>query len=421
MRSWLALLLATSVAPSSARADSGPGEDAGILRVCREGPAAAAARAIRARGDAEVTAAGVLPNPDLVVEHQRALGDGADDRETVLGLRVPLRLSGRRGLLEDAARARADGARADAADALLEQVLEYRAAYAAAVLDDARVAVLEAQQRALDGLSATIGALAKGGEAAGFDRLRQETEARAHRRALASARASAAAARATLEVWLGPVATLSSAELPTLSGSAELARRAGAEPPTTPAMRGLEAASRASALEADAARRRWIPDLDVFAGYRAATATTETSHGVSLALTVPLTFFDHGQGEAARANAERAVTDATLAQLRRTREGAAKAAEQRLLALATAGEDVARAATSAQSVEDAATRLYTAGELSIAELLDAFRAAEDAKLAELALAEEAAAARIALMRARGTLFDSGLDEACGLKTGGSRR
>ena len=64
---------------------------------------------------------------------------------------------------------------------------------------------------------------------------------------------------------------------------------------------------------------------------------------------------------------------------------------------------------------DKAKQLYAAGELSITELLEAFRAAEEAQLARIELAEEIAAARLGLMRALGTQLDPRLDAACGSK------
>jgi outer membrane protein TolC len=85
-------------------------EVAATRRVCAEGPAAAAARAERLRGEAAVTAAGVLPNPSLSVQHQRTLS-GPGESETVVGLSVPLGLGGQRFVLQDAARAKATAAR----------------------------------------------------------------------------------------------------------------------------------------------------------------------------------------------------------------------------------------------------------------------------------------------------------------------
>ncbi|HEY6079346.1 MAG TPA: hypothetical protein VIW29_11115, partial [Polyangiaceae bacterium] len=73
-----------------------------------------------------------------------------------------------------------------------------------------------------------------------------------------------------------------------------------------------------------------------------------------------------------------------------------------------------------QTVREKATQLYAAGEVSITELLEAYRAAEEAKLAKLALGQEIALTRLALMRAAGTMFDAKLDRECQGTQGGGR-
>ena len=60
-----------------------------------------------------------------------------------------------------------------------------------------------------------------------------------------------------------------------------------------------------------------------------------------------------------------------------------------------------------------AMRLYGADEATITEVLDAYRAIEQAQLARLDSAEEIVAARLALMQAAGTQFDAELDRHCG--------
>lgn len=74
----------------------------GTRQVCSFSPDAALARARRLQGEAEVKAAGVLPNPSLMVQHQRTF-TGPEERETIVGLSMPFGVSGRRGLLYDAA------------------------------------------------------------------------------------------------------------------------------------------------------------------------------------------------------------------------------------------------------------------------------------------------------------------------------
>ncbi|MEO8179757.1 MAG: TolC family protein [Deltaproteobacteria bacterium] len=408
---WSAGLTVASLLVSAAAA-AAPilTEVAGTLQVCRLGPDAALARAMRSRGAAEVTAAGVLPNPSLVLEHQRAM-TGPVDRETIAGLSVPLGVSGRRSLIKDAAAARREGADADADATLFESALAFREAYLTALVDQARAEILSEQQLALEASSGTMEALAKSGEAAGYDLLRQRVQARLHRGSVESARARALASRASLEAWIETEVELPNIDL------AVLAHGGISQPPSEPPspsrrVRSLRAASRASALEARAARRRWVPDPDVFAGYRALDQDGDIAHGVSLGLTIPLTFFDHGQGEAALADAEREALEAGAERLSRQQRADAKAARVQLQQLTSNIEDLGQVRDDARELLTQAQRLYSAGETSITEMLEAFRVAEDARLAEIDRVSEIALTRLLVMRASGSMFDPSLDQAC---------
>jgi cobalt-zinc-cadmium efflux system outer membrane protein len=155
-----------------------------------------------------------------------------------------------------------------------------------------------------------------------------------------------------------------------------------------------------------------VPDPEVFAGYRALDQDADIAHGFSLGLTIPLTFFDHGQGEAALADAERGTLEASAERLGQQQRAEAKAALVRLEQLTTNIADLGQARKDARELLTQAQRLYSAGEASITEMLEAFRAAEDARLAELDRAVEIALTRLLVMRASGTMFDANLDHAC---------
>jgi cobalt-zinc-cadmium efflux system outer membrane protein len=388
--------------------NTGAAELDATLRVCTAGPAAAVARAERLRGDAEVLSAGVLPNPSLVGEHQRTLR-GPKEQETILGLSVPLGIGGGRFILQDAAASRRDQARASAAATLFDSALAFREAYLRAVTDQARVAVLAEQQAALESLSAAIQGLTKGGETAGYDLLRQQAEARRHRSSLEVARARAGASQTLLEAWSEVGGLVSGSELSSIASSTDALPSSGQQ---ALSVLELEAAARASALEARAARRRWVPDLDAFVGYRTVSAGDETGQGISLGLSVPLTLFDHGQGEAARAEAEGAVALARANALRSELRAEARALRARLYGLSRARSELDQASAETTEIQLKARKLYAAGEASITELLEAFRTAEETALAKIELMAEVAAARLELMRALGTMFDARLDRAC---------
>lgn len=376
------------------------------------------ARALHARADADVSSVKVRQNPDLVAEHDRIL-TGKDAHETTVGVAFSVGIGGRRSLLEQAALARRTATLADAEAGAFEQALSFREAYVAAIADRARVGVLTEQQRALEKLNEVIAGLKKGGEVAGYDLLRQQSQSRIHRRLLAKARARAAASRRILEAWTGRPVSLPEVDLAGLGGGASIRARAeaaGKRDSIHPRVRELEAAARAFSIEAKASRRRAVPDLGLFVGYRTVTTVaSEVGHGFRVGVAVPLTFFDHGQGEAARADADGNLALARAKELQRESSARSRSALDRLKILEESSAFVAEGVREAETLEAKARQLYVAGELSITEFLDAFRASEEARLARVDLAEEMALARLAVMRARGTQLDARLDAACGRK------
>jgi cobalt-zinc-cadmium efflux system outer membrane protein len=413
-RFLVALLVALpSVAASARPLQAQALDELGAVRqICEAGPAARLARAERLWGAAQVTAAAVLPNPSLGVEFQRTLGEDSE-QQAIVGVSVPVNLSGRRAILKQAATARRAQADAEADGSLFDSALSFRAAYATAVIDTARVKVLAEQQALLDALSATIAGLAKGGEAAEYDLLRQRLHARTHRRALETAKAQAAGSQVLVEAWLGAPASLAPMALAQLAGGdAGDAQPVDGPAPLHPGLRGLAAAAHASELEARAAGRRWVPNLDLFGGYMANTYPSGTKHGFALSLNVPLTFFDHGQGEAALAQAQSEQARASGEQLRRQHDAYLQVSATRLAALKAAAAEFELAVADAATLEDKARQLYAAGEASITELLEAFRAAEEARLDLIDLAQELVLARLARMQAAGSQLDTNLDRAC---------
>jgi outer membrane protein, heavy metal efflux system len=398
--SSLGLLLLWASAASGA-----PPLDQRVLEIKACGLAAerSVARAERALAAAEHAAAGVLPNPRLEAQHLRTLS-GATDRETIVGVAVPFVVSGRTGLLREAAGARAHEADATVRARRFEAVVEARKLWTSAVLAQARYEVALRQQRALDDLAKAMAGLARGGEAARYDSLRQEVEARAHRQTVVRFQAQAAASRGALEAWLGQ-----SVSLPALDSSGLLSPDARQRPPAEhPNLASLRASARASELSARAARRRAVPDPEIFAGYRQVDVESATGRGVAIGLTLPLVVFDRGQGDAERAQASALRARAQLEVEKRRLDAASRAELERLRVLELGLGAVEQSAKQAAELRDGARKLYAAGEISITELLDAFRSAESAELARLDTLEQLAVARIELSRATG----SGLQRAC---------
>jgi outer membrane protein, heavy metal efflux system len=395
-----------------ARAETGLQEIPSTLRVCTASPAQAVARAEQAQGRATVEAARVLPNPSLVLQDNQTL-EGASDRETIIGLSVPLGIGGRRFVLQDAARVHRDQARAQARATVFEAAVEYRTAFARIVLDRARVMALESGQRDLDELVSMIRGLQQRGETARYDLWRLNAEARTHRRRVASQRARLVADRATLSAWLDGAVEVGDVSPRDLAGGNSVDRSTLA-PAASPRVEALRAAARASRIEERAAHRRWVPDLQVFAGYRNVSAAgVGSGHGVSLSLGIPIVLFDHGQGDAIRASADAELASARAERLTRENRAQISAARARLRILGASLSDADAAVTDTANVMRQARKLYAGGETSITELLATARDAEAAALARIDVVEEIVAARLALMGAAGTQFDATLDRACG--------
>ena len=68
--------------------------------------------------------------------------------------------------------------------------------------------------------------------------------------------------------------------------------------------------------------------------------------------------------------------------------------------------------TEAATLLEQTRQLYAAGEATLTELLEAFRATEEASLAVIDLAEELVLVRLERMAAAGTQLDPALDKAC---------
>jgi cobalt-zinc-cadmium efflux system outer membrane protein len=407
-RRWRALAIAVVLCRPAFGQDVAAGTlRAGVLQVCARGPDRAAATALLEHGRASRVVARAGDNPALLVQHADIV-EGPLDRETVIGLQVPVVLSGRRGLLREAAEARWREARFRSADVLLRAALEVRDLHARAAIAESRRRVLDRQQAALDALATAVATLAKSGETAVYDAVRQRLEADTHRRQLATATADARGLRAELEAWTALRFSLEEAELSGLVSSASTAVRPGS---LHPRLRALDAAARADGVEERAARRRSVPDPQVFAGYRRLQVDTDVAHGLALGLTLPLTVFDSGAGQAARARADQLTTRAARAVEQRRLDARAQATRARLAALKA---ELARAPErqAAQQMRNGARQLYAAGEMSMTELLDAYEAAEGAELARLEILEQLATARIELMAVLGTQFDPELDRAC---------
>ncbi len=408
--SCVALALAASAWSSGASAQTPPAldsESAIVSRFCARGPARGLADALVVQGQAGVDLAAVVPNPTASLEHNRSVNT-TQDSETIAGLSIPLGIGGRRFLLSDAADERLAEKQADGNARLLEGALDLREVIARAVADAERSAVLGKQLVAVEEIGKTLAGLKTASESSAHDLLRHGLELEVLRTRVRLQKARAASSKARLAAYVDGEVAISSLSLASLASDPAPAKK-----PVHPTLARVDASIRASELEADAAYRRWVPDLEIFFGYRQVTALeADTGHGFALRVAMPITFFDHGQGEAAISEASTATARAERAAIVAGKQAEEKAADDTIAALGEADKEADDAPKRTDQLLQQAKELYLAGEGSMAELASASALAESAALSRVDAEEARALARIAKMRALGSLFNAALDGAC---------
>lgn len=342
-------------------------------------------------GRAEAVGVGVWPNPALEWERQKTTSGSRDgESQDVLMASIPLVLSGRLGLEKQAAERGAQAAEARLEWARAELRREATRAFTTVLAARERRAILEESLTALRGLSEAIAVREKAGEAAGYDRLRIELEAAAVRDVSRGAVLDEHQAEAQALRLLGPGV----ASLPPLRGSL------GAERPLPDGaslLAGLEERRgdvRALSLEASgaesarrAAGRGWIPEPSVRVGAQfldVGLPGEGIGYGVGVGL--PLPFFDRRQGEAARAEARQSLAEsrrAALVHAARTRLAIVfEAVSGRRERLAQHRSDVL---ARAEELRRIATTAYRGGSADLLVLVDAERAAREARLTAVEL------------------------------------
>lgn len=364
--------------------------------IVREGPRAVAIRAEFDIVQREQAARTVWPNPSLAYSRE---GAGfteffqAEQSLPIFGIRSALSRAG------VAAVAAAEAER----DARL-WALRAEAAASVARLAGAQATVdaTTAAAGRIEGLIEVLRVRETEGEGARFDRLRAEIELGDVRRTVADARADAATARAALIVLLPAgaavtaVAPLTAVDRP-LPADAELMSRAVAN---RAELRALQQEIARGREEATVATRQRRPQPTVTAGVKRAddAGGRETGGLFGVGATVPL--FDTGRREAARWQAEQRRAEAQRRAIEQQIRGEVTAA----LEIARVREDAQRAAPPPQSVDDLvamAVLAYREGEIGIAALLDASRAAGDARARDIGLRLDLRLAHIELERAVG--------------------
>ena len=346
----LALLLWLSAgSPSVAAEGERLSLDAFIARVLAESPRVRAVAARVAQAQADVDASGLWPNPGVRIERQSGpLLEQTRGSQDFLLVEVPVVISGRLSVEREAATARAFAADLDAQEQVAGLHREAVEVYVEVVHAERRVHMLVDERTRLIKVVEVARRRAAAGESPPTTPLRLEVELARLDDDTRLARLAQEEAGQRAQALAGAALPPFSQDFPLLPPAPTVAReRAG----TRAWGRRVDAAK----LDEDAAGRRLVPDVTVTAGPALLnTGATDFSVGYAVSLGVSLPIFDHGQGEAARARANRAGFDAE-GDVVRGRSAAAVAVARRQAA--TASE---RASAYAGSVLPAAQTLFQA-------------------------------------------------------------
>lgn len=343
--------------------------------------------------EADVLAAGLLPNPTLNYSRER-IGGSPDTLEQGWMIEQTLDVSGRRGLRREAAGRRVAAVAAGNAERRLEIAADIRRSFHEVLFRQRVIQATESWMRHFDRVEGLVGKLARAGEASGYDRRRLARERQTAEARLAAERAGLDRALARLGALTGtPAVTAAEGELlppppaPVEAALAALDRR--------PDLQALARRTEAAELEGRAAKRGAIPEVTVGAGPKYVDNGATRDQGVALSLSVPLPIFDRQQAGRQRAAAEALQARAEHRLLRGRAEGELRGLYRQAEGLRAAATDYrARAVAATPDLLRIAETAYQGGESSLLELLDAYRGALDAEITALELEQRAREARI---------------------------
>lgn len=407
----LATLLCTAAGALPARA-APQGEalplEVYVARVLEGGLVARAAQAELEVAVAEHAAAGLWPNPSLAIARQaNAAGARSGESQDEARLALPLPLSGRRGLLREAAQRELDAATAHLSFTRAGLRHLATASYLEAAAAEQRVAVEEAALAALEPVVAAVTAREKAGAAAGYERVRLELEAQRLADAVSAAvlerDASARSARALLDP---------SNEGALRFAAAALDRELGVPAADAAALvrgdaRALAAGADAARLQEEAGWRALIPEPTLEGGAALLDlGQAGAGWGYAVGVEVPLPLFDHGQGDRARARARRAHLEAEERALRHARSAALdSAAATRVIRAERVQRHDREVRARARELLEITTASFRAGSADLLELVDAERSHREAELTAIELRLAARLAENDLLALAGSYDD----------------
>jgi len=353
-----------------------------------------------ARAEAARRRAGTLGNPRL--EFWREQPD-ANPRLTNWTLAWTPPLDGRFGLGKKAADAAVAATREELALDKAGLRHEMRRVFAEWSLGHERCALLSRRLERITALAEQEGHRARVGAESGLAARRlvlAEAEVRA---ALREAEAARARAEAQARAWQPDLGADASPVAPTLASPPE-----GVDAGASPRVRSVEHQLEQARLEARLAGRFWgFPTLQVGVQRLEHGGVVQTGPIFGAGWSIPL--FDRDQGRRTEALRRSEIAAARLKQTQALLIAEVGGGLEAYRALFASARETTGAAAGADRVIAAATAAYRAGEASLTDLLDALRAASEARLREVDVRGQALAAHRDLEAALGRpLTDGGV-------------
>jgi outer membrane protein TolC len=341
----------------------------------------------------------VFDQPEVAAT-QEDLGSGGTETEVGVSWRLPR--PDRRRLDVERAVGELTAAQSSFDQIVLDARLDLRRVYAEWWIAARKVEVLEIETDVLGELARRSEERGRVGETSGLEvrRIRLaalETGARAM-----LARSELATVRAEIGAWRPDLVDAVPPYRPLVP---ELPPAPKYEPPTRPALAALEAELRASELaSALATKPTEMPAVSLGWKRVEPEGAGPTLDGAVVGLTWPVPLPGKGRAERLRAETRRDALEARLDLLRRRFAAELRSAEMSYDQLRGAASEVETALADAEPVVAAARAAFRLGEGDLTTLLDAVRAATEARLAALELQFRALEHQRDLERARGQMF-----------------
>lgn len=349
--------------------------------------------------------AGRWDNPEIEYSQENLDLRAGRSEETSWWLRQRLNIAGSKGLERDAGAMGVQAAEARVLLARWEWRARIRAQFYAALSEQTRAEVLDDHHRRLQNIAKMIEQRVAEGDASRYDSLRIAQALAQAQSISAEAQAEQRAEHQRLFSLVGGAPDVLTGALlppPVESGKQMLEQSSEQTLEQHPRLKMLAALEESASLNAKAARRKAWPEISVGVGRKTLDEAGYSAEGNAIALSVEIPLFDRNQGEARRARglaheyaAEQALTRIRLRTERQSLQStlaAQRESAQALWQAVTNDED---------SLSSIAEASYQMGELSIMELLDAYRTELDTWQRYIESAKAARATFIQLQQLEG--------------------